>query len=182
MCRPLSFAASFISLLGSIFRTFFRSVDYTRHDVPWTWAQLMGQRICCPATQCCSPGSINVRVPMEVIKLRPFVLSEIDRCCSFLGRERTRFWGEINARIFNYAALERKRKRGERHRDLQGCHISDMAFLRGLYFDPEDGSKIFRRNFGWLWTNYTELYPRKQTFSVFNNLSRLSKQIIYVST
>jgi hypothetical protein len=85
---------------------------------------------------------------MEVIKFRPFVLSEIDRCCSFVRRGRTRFRREINIRIFNYSASEREREREERRRERQGCHISDRAFLRRSLFDPEDEGKVISRYFG----------------------------------
>jgi hypothetical protein len=43
-----------------------------------------------------------------------------------------------------YREREREGRRGEQ----QGCHISDTAFLRGVFFDPEDGGNIFLRNFG----------------------------------
>jgi hypothetical protein len=35
------------------------------------------------------------------------------------------------------------------------------GFLLGL-FDTEDGGDTFLRNIGWLSTDYTALYPRKQ--------------------
>jgi hypothetical protein len=35
----------------------------------------------------------------------------------------------------------------------------------GLFFDPEDGSDMFIRNVGWLSTDYTALYPRRQNSS-----------------
>jgi hypothetical protein len=39
------------------------------------------------------------------------------------------------------------------------------SLLLGLFFDPEDGDDIFLRNVGWLSTDYTALYHRRQNFS-----------------
>jgi hypothetical protein len=36
------------------------------------------------------------------------------------------------------------------------------AILLALFFDPEDGADMFFRKVGWLPTNYTVLYPRRQ--------------------
>jgi hypothetical protein len=38
------------------------------------------------------------------------------------------------------------------------------AFLLDLFFDPENGGEIFLRNVGWLSTDYTALYLRRQIF------------------
>jgi hypothetical protein len=37
-----------------------------------------------------------------------------------------------------------------------------VGFLLCLFFDPEYGGDIFLRNLGWLSTDYTALYPRRQ--------------------
>jgi hypothetical protein len=39
------------------------------------------------------------------------------------------------------------------------------GLLLGLFFDPEDGGDIFLRNVVWLSTDYTTLYPRRQSSS-----------------
>jgi hypothetical protein len=39
------------------------------------------------------------------------------------------------------------------------------GFLRVLFFDPEDVGEIFLQNVGWLSTDYTALYPRRQKSS-----------------
>jgi hypothetical protein len=36
--------------------------------------------------------------------------------------------------------------------------------LLGLFFGPENGGDMFLRNVGWLLTDYTTLYPRRQYF------------------
>jgi hypothetical protein len=38
----------------------------------------------------------------------------------------------------------------------------DSGFLLCLFFYPEDGGDMFLRNVGWLSTDYTALYPRRQ--------------------
>jgi hypothetical protein len=40
-----------------------------------------------------------------------------------------------------------------------------VAILRALFFDPEDEGIIFLRNVGWLSTDNTALYPRRQLSS-----------------
>jgi hypothetical protein len=47
----------------------------------------------------------------------------------------------------------------------QGRRIIQAGFLLGFVFDHEDGSDIFLRNVGWLSTDYTALYPRRQNSS-----------------
>jgi hypothetical protein len=36
--------------------------------------------------------------------------------------------------------------------------------LFSFFFEPEDGGDIFLRNIGWLSTDYTVLYLRRQNF------------------
>jgi hypothetical protein len=48
---------------------------------------------------------------------------------------------------------------------LSVCNLLHADFSLGLFFDPEDEGDIFLRNVGWLSTNYTELYPRRQNSS-----------------
>jgi hypothetical protein len=39
-----------------------------------------------------------------------------------------------------------------------------VVCLFDLLFDPENGGDMFLRNFGWLSTDYTALYPRRQNY------------------
>jgi hypothetical protein len=48
-------------------------------------------------------------------------------------------------------------KEGGNHRSA--CHLQ-LDFLLDLFFDPEDGGKMFLRNDGRISTDYTALYPR----------------------
>jgi hypothetical protein len=37
--------------------------------------------------------------------------------------------------------------------------------LLGLFFGTEDGGDMVLQNAGWLWMDYTALYPRRYKFS-----------------
>jgi hypothetical protein len=41
--------------------------------------------------------------------------------------------------------------------------VASSALSLGLYFDAEYGGDVFFRNFCWLSTDYTRLYPRRET-------------------
>jgi hypothetical protein len=43
--------------------------------------------------------------------------------------------------------------------------MNSCRFVAWLIFDYKDGDDIFLRNIGWLSTDYTALYPRRQDFS-----------------
>jgi hypothetical protein len=43
------------------------------------------------------------------------------------------------------------------------------AFLLGLFLHPEDGGDMFLQNVGWLSTDYTALYSKRQYSSEFSN-------------
>jgi hypothetical protein len=47
------------------------------------------------------------------------------------------------------------------------CYLLHDGFLRGICFDPEDGCDMFLRNIGWLSTDYTAPYPRRQNLQVY---------------
>jgi hypothetical protein len=49
-----------------------------------------------------------------------------------------------------------RRKRGS------ACTYFDAGFLLVLFFGAEDGGDAFLRNVGWLSTDYTAFYPRRQ--------------------
>jgi hypothetical protein len=53
----------------------------------------------------------------------------------------------------------------EKHLAYCACYLLHVAFILGLSFDPEDGGDMFLRNIGWLSTDCTALYPRKQNYS-----------------
>jgi hypothetical protein len=43
-------------------------------------------------------------------------------------------------------------------------------FSLGLLFNPEVGGNMFLRNFGWLSTDYTALYPRRQLHFIITDV------------
>jgi hypothetical protein len=45
------------------------------------------------------------------------------------------------------------------------CYLLHIGLLLGLFFDPENRGDMFFRNFSWLSTDYTALYPRRQNAS-----------------
>jgi hypothetical protein len=40
-------------------------------------------------------------------------------------------------------------------------YLLHTGFLRGLFFDPEDGGDMYLRNVGGISTGYAALYPRR---------------------
>jgi hypothetical protein len=42
------------------------------------------------------------------------------------------------------------------------CYLLLAGFLLGIFFDPEDRVDVFLVNVGWLLTDYTALYRRRQ--------------------
>jgi hypothetical protein len=47
------------------------------------------------------------------------------------------------------------------------CYLLRAGFLRGLFFDPEDGGDMFLRNVGSISMDYKASYPRRQNSSRF---------------
>jgi hypothetical protein len=86
-------------------------------------------------------------------------------------KEYYTFWD-----IRRCSPLVNRRFRGTYRLHLQGRRISQARNQResmwqadpmlGLFFNPEDGGDIVLRNVGWLSTEYTALYPRRQCSSV----------------
>jgi hypothetical protein len=65
--------------------------------------------------------------------------------------------------------LKVNRRFGGIHRLHQGFHA---GFLLGLFSEPEEGGDMFLRNFSWLSTDCSALYPRGQN-------SRAEQEVSY---
>jgi hypothetical protein len=53
----------------------------------------------------------------------------------------------------------------EGRRICSACYQIHYSFFLGLFFDTEDGGDLFLRNVGWLSTDYTALFPRRENSS-----------------
>jgi hypothetical protein len=56
-------------------------------------------------------------------------------------------------------------------------YLFHACFSLGLFFYYEDEGGIFLRKVGWLWTDYTALYPRWEDSSKMGSSSKLSKDV-----
>jgi hypothetical protein len=78
-------------------------------------------------------------------------------------------WTEHDGYSFVYIAFARRVVRYEelhtfREQGSFACCVLHAGFLLGLLFNPEDGGDMFLPDVGWLSTDYTALYPRRQLF------------------
>jgi hypothetical protein len=88
----------------------------------------------------------NENVIDEQIKKNNFIFWDIKPCSPF--KVNRRFGGNISPPSSGRS---------------KACHLPHDGFLLRL-FDPEDGGTMFLRNIGWLSTDYTALYHRRQNF------------------
>jgi hypothetical protein len=74
-----------------------------------------------------------------------------------------RIWGSHSGGFEEFYLLGYNAVKSVESQLLACVHV---GFLLSLFFDPENGGDIFLRNVGWLSTDFTALYPRRQSLTV----------------